>query len=184
MLFRSTASSETLNGNSNGHAPSSLAHFELRDLAASIVEFMCTKYSASNQGLKARVSRTCLKLFLDPRKPLGTHYGALRALILVTGKEGLRMLVLPNLALYDTVLREAMADEAKRPEAERVIAVILRALDGLDQTRGAARLNGVVDLDEQKEQLTEKVGEVLAEKIVASGRFAVAHIILNTDMNL
>jgi transcription initiation factor TFIID subunit 6 len=180
----SNASSETLNGNVNGNPSNNLAHFELRDLAASILEHMCRKYSASNQGLKARVARICLKQFMDPNKPLGTHYGALRALLQITGTEGMKMLVLPNLIIYDTVLKEALADDSKRPEAERVIAVILQALDRLDQRRGPARANGVADMSSQKDRLTEKVGEVIAEKLLSSGRSSVAHVILDSDLSL
>lgn len=181
----SNASSETLNGNNmNGSSSTSLAHFELRDLAASILSHMCSRYSASNQGLKSRVARICLKQFLDPNKPLGTHYGALKALLQITGPEGMKMLVLPNLVIYDAVLKEAIADESKRPEADRVIAVILSALDGLERTRGAARVNGIGNLDVLKDRLVEKVGEVLADKIVASGRSAVAQAINEADLTL
>lgn len=181
----STASSETLNGNLNGTLSASLAHFELRDLAASILSHMCSKYSASNQGLKARVARICLKQFMDPNKPLGTHYGALKALISITGMEGLKMLVLPNLNIYDAVLKEALADESRKPEAERVIAVILQALDdSVDRPRGAPRINGVADLSGQRERLAEKVGDVIAEKIVSSGRSPVAQLILDTDLSM
>jgi transcription initiation factor TFIID subunit 6 len=133
----SNASSETLNGNGiNGHRHNPFEHFEIRDQAASLLQQICRKYSTSNQGLKARISRICLKSFLDPNKPLGTHYGALKALQLVVGSEGIRMLLLPNLKLYDEVLKEAVADEARKPEAERVLSVILAALDELARSRG------------------------------------------------
>jgi transcription initiation factor TFIID subunit 6 len=181
----SNASSETLNGNNvNGTSPNSLAHFELRDLAASILSHMCTRYSQSNQGLKARVARICLKQFMDPNKPLGTHYGALKALLSITGSEGMKMLVLPNLAIYDAVLKEAVADDSKKAEADRVIAIILQGLDALEKTKGATSVNGVGNLPGLKDRLAEKVGEVIADKLVASGRSAVAQIIMETDMSL
>lgn len=181
----SNASSETLNGNNvNGNSSASLAHFELRELAASILKEMCTRYSATNQGLKSRVARICLKQFLDPHKPLGTHYGALKALLSITGPEGMRMLVLPNLGIYDAVLKEAVADESKKPEADRVIAVLLSALDGLDRTKSGSRVNGVEPLEGLRERLTDKVGEVITERIIASGRASIARIILDTDVSL
>jgi transcription initiation factor TFIID subunit 6 len=179
----SNASSETLNGNVNGNSSSPLAHYELRELAASILSHMCSRYSASNQGLRARVARICLKQFMDPNRPLGTHYGALKALLTITGTEGLKMLVLPNLTLYDTILKEAINDESKKPEAERVLAVILEALDKSARA-SEARVNGVADLGQDRERLAGKVGEVLTEKIISSGRSAVVQLIMKTDLIL
>jgi transcription initiation factor TFIID subunit 6 len=180
----STASSETLNGNANGISPSYMAHFELREFAASILSQMCSRYSASNQGLKARVARICLKQFMDPNKPLGTHFGALSALVSITGPEGMKMLVLPNLIIYDPVLKEAMGDELRRLEAERVIAVILHALDSASRLRAGPRVNGIVDLSMQRDRLAEKVGDIIAEKIVSSGRSAVAQLVLDSDLTI
>ncbi|KAF2467816.1 TAF-domain-containing protein [Lindgomyces ingoldianus] len=181
----SNASSETLNGTSmNGNSPNPLAHFELRDLAASIVSSMCNRYAASSQGLKARVARSCLKFFLDPNKSLGTHYGSLKTMLSITGPEGMKMLVLPNLKIYDDVLKEGMSDESRKPEAERVLAVILQALDSMERTRGASRVNGVGNLESLKARLVEKVGEVVGEKIVTSRRSAVAQVIMETDLSL
>ncbi|KAF1994826.1 TAF-domain-containing protein [Amniculicola lignicola CBS 123094] len=182
----SNASSETLNGNNtNGVSPTALGHFVVRDLAASILGQMCAKYSNSNEGLKARVARSCLKAFLDPTKPLGTHYGALKALEYITGPEGMKMLVLPNLVIYDDVLKEGLNDETRKPEAEKVLAIILNSLDVLERLRGPlVRVNGVGNLEGMRERLVEKVGSVVADKIIASGRSAVAQIVLEADLNL
>ena len=181
----SNASTETLNGNNiNGHRHSPLEHFDIRDQAASLLQRICSKYSSSNQGLKARIARICLKSFLDPNKPLGTHYGALKALRLVIGPEGIRMLLLPNLKLYDEVLKEAVADEARKPEADRVLAVILTGLDELGRTRGFARANGVTNLEAQRDRLADKVGDVVAGSLVASGRTNVAQLILEADLSI
>lgn len=182
----SNASSETLNGNNlNGHRHNSLEHFEIREIAASLLNQICKQYSSSNQGLKARISRICLKSFLDPNKPLGTHFGALQALRQITGPEGIKMLVLPNLKIYDEVLKEAVADESRRPEAERVQAAILMALDELKKIRGPARANGVANLEGQRDRLAEKVGEVIADRLVASSnRTDVVQIILETDLSI
>jgi transcription initiation factor TFIID subunit 6 len=120
---------------------------------------------------------------MDPNKPLGTHYGALRALLSITGTEGLKMLVLPNLAIYDAILKEALNDDVKKPEAERVVAVILNAMDRTGRPR-EARVNGVADLGQYRERLTAKVGDVLTERIIASGRSAVVQFILDADLSL
>ncbi|KAJ4293663.1 histone H4-like TAF Taf6, SAGA complex subunit [Kalmusia sp. IMI 367209] len=181
----SNASSETLNGNNiNGHGQTNYKHFDIRKIAASLLQRMCRQYSSSNQGLKARIARSCLKSFLDPNKPLGTHFGALEALRRVTGPEGVRMLILPNLKIYDEVLSESLADESKKGEAQRVLAVILQCLDEMERVRGATRANGVANIDSLKERLTDKVGEVVADSVIKSQRIAVAQAILETDLSI
>ena len=181
----SNASSETLNGNNlNGHGSNFLAHFELRDFAASILSKMCKNYSSSNQSLKPRIARICLKQFLDPHKPLGSHYGALRALLSIAGPDGMKILVLPNLRIYDDVLKEALGDESKKAEAERVLALILQSLGGLERPRNTPRVNGVGNLEALRERLVDKVGEVVAERVIAGGRSQVAQLLLETDVRL
>lgn len=182
----SNASSETLNGNGiNGNSYNPSTSFEVRDLAASILGKLCSQYGASNQGLKTRVGRSCLKAFLDPHKGLGAHYGALTVLLSIAGPQGMMVAILPNLRLYgDEVLKDALGDESKKPELDRVVALLLKGLDGLERTRGTARANGVGNLQALKDRLAEKVGEVLADRIVASGRSAVAQILLESNVSL
>ncbi|KAF1962544.1 Arf-domain-containing protein [Byssothecium circinans] len=168
----SNASSETLNGNGmNGHRPSQQDHFQIREIAASLLQKICQKYSASNQNLKIRLSRICLKSFLEPYKPLGTHFGALRALRLIARVEGIRMLILPNLKIYDEALKEAAADESKKHEVDRVLAEILLGLDEMAKVIRPTRMNGVVNLEGQRDRLVEQVGEVVADRLIASNRF-------------
>lgn len=184
----SSNSSETVNGtsvNGNGHNTTSVAHFQLRDLAASLLHYISTHYETSSSTLKPRIARTCLKNFLDPNKPLGTHYGSLLALISITGPDGVKMLVLPNLKVYDEVLKEASADDSRKVEAEFVTATILKGLEMLERSQGRGNaVNGAVNLGAMKDRLVEKVGEVVADRIVSSGRSGMAQVILETDVNL
>lgn len=180
----SSASSETLGGSTNGNSNRSLEHFGLRDLAASILSQMCKQYSSSNQGLKPRIARTCLKQFMDPSKPFGTHYGALKALEMITGAEGTKMVILPNLALYNSILEEGLADETKKPEAERVLALLLMMIDRAAHEQRPLRANGVADLGSHRDTLAEKVGDMIADRVVDTGRSAAAQLILDSDLTL
>lgn len=184
QLMGSSASSETFNGSINGNSNRSMEHFGLRDLAASILSQMCKQYSSSNQGLKPRIARTCLKQFMDPNKPLGTHYGALRALEMITGTEGTKMVIIPNLALYNSILKEGLADETKKPEAEQVLALLIKILDRAAHEQTPLRTNGVADLGAKRDDLVEKVGDVVADKLVDTGRSPVAQLILDSDLAL
>lgn len=178
----SNASSETLN-NVNGHGRINTEHFEIRKTAASLLQQICRKYSASNQGLKTRIARSCLKAFLDPNKPLGTHYGALETLRRVLGADGIRIGILPNLKIYDEVLKEALADDTRKEEARRVLATILVCLDDMERGRGAARANGIASLEDQRDRLADKVGGEVANQILKSNRTAVAQAILEADLS-
>lgn len=183
----SNASSETLNGGSvNGHqAPNAQDHFSLRRLAASILNRICQKYSTTNQNLKSRVARTCLRAFMEFGKPLGTHYGALLALLQITSHEGMKMLVLPNLKMYsDDVLKSKLADENTRRDAEQVLEVLVSALRGLGTTCPPSRANGVADLESLRERLTDKIGDVLTEQIIANKMSATAQVVLEANVSI
>ncbi|KAF9691353.1 hypothetical protein EKO04_010762 [Ascochyta lentis] len=186
QVASSNASLETLNGvGTNGHGSNGPDHFKLRQLAASILSRICQKYGSSNQGLKSRIARTCLRQFMDIGKPLGTHYGALLALLIITGNEGMKMLVLPNLKMYnDDVLKGALAEEGKKKDAERVLAILVEAVKALGGTTSATMTNGVGDMEGLRERLKDKVGDVVADQIIANKLSAAAQVILETDVNI
>lgn len=139
------------------------AHFDLRDLSASLIALLCKRFGDSTHTLKPRLTRTCLKAFLDPTKPLGTHYGAIKGLHAIGGKESVRVLLTPNLKLYETVLREALNsdDESKRVDAEMVLKAIVGVLRSLEDEQGlvaataaAAAATGGPDEMEMEVELT------------------------------
>jgi transcription initiation factor TFIID subunit 6 len=53
-------------------------HWAVRDEAAALVGFICATFRDPYYNITPRVSRTLLKAFLDPSKPLTTHYGDTR----------------------------------------------------------------------------------------------------------
>jgi transcription initiation factor TFIID subunit 6 len=182
----SNASSETLNGNgTNGPSASHLDHFELRTYAASLLSRICQKGSASNQGLKARIARTCLKQFMDPDKSPGTHYGALRALMSITHSEGVQMLILPNLKVYnDDVLKVKLAEENSRNDTEKVVSLLLRALESVAASSRLPMANGTTNLEDLRERLIEKVGDILTDRVIARQRNDVADFLLKANTSI
>lgn len=155
--------------------------FALRDLAASLLGLIAKKYSHSSHTLKPRLARSCLKTFLDPSKPFAAHYGAIIGLHAVAGPEGVRVLILPNLPTYSNLVKDGIAEDSpRRPEAERVLAALVMALNTLRE--GRARLanghTGAVTAD-LRERLTEKVGELIAGKIAEVDEVQLAHAILD-----
>ncbi|RJE19681.1 Transcription initiation factor TFIID [Aspergillus sclerotialis] len=156
--------------------------FALRDLAAALLGLISRKYSHSSHTLKPRLARSCLKTFLDPSKPFSAHYGAIIGLHAVAGPEGVRALILPNLATYSNLVKDGIVEDTpRRPEAERVLGVLLKMLSTLKEGRVplANGHTGVVT-DEVRDQLTEKVGELIASKIAEMGDVHLAHAVLES----
>ncbi|EEP79018.1 hypothetical protein UREG_03864 [Uncinocarpus reesii 1704] len=157
-----------------------LEHFTLRDLAGSLIGMISKKYSHSSHTLKPRLARTFLKNFMDPSKPFGTHYGAIIGLHSIGGPDVIRELIVPNLAMYEVVLKDAAGDEGLRKlEAEKVIGVIVAALSTL-QDEKAPLTNGLANgaMETLNQQLGEKIGLVLASRITDSGNLRLAQAII------
>ncbi|KAF2403071.1 DUF1546-domain-containing protein [Trichodelitschia bisporula] len=167
-------------GNSSD-SPSAV--YSLRELAASLIVSISQRHGKSSHTLKPRLARTLLKTFLDPTKPLPSHYGALFALQRMVGPAGVRTLIIPNLRLYDAILREGMADDVKRADAEQVISVLMAALmvGASDVVEGA---NGVASEPELRTRLVDKVGEVMGTKVVDSGNMKLVKVVLHTNIDI
>lgn len=127
--------------------------------------------------LKPRLVRSCLKTFLDPSKPFGAHYGAILGLQSVGGSDVVRVLVIPNLGEYSKLLSDGLDDPARRSAAERVLSALLVVLVSL-RSNTQSLTNGHTVTDDVRSKLAEKVGEILAAKIVEAGEVQLAHIIL------
>ena len=150
------------------------AVFALRDLAASLIIEIARKHSKTSTTLKPRLARTLLKAFLDPNKSLGAHYGAIMGLQGLVGSEGIRLLILPNLKEYDTLLKEGLADESKKAEADMVVLALLRAVDLCSRDYPDAKTNGEITNGtvgaDTRNKVIERLGEVIGTKVADSGR--------------
>lgn len=156
--------------------------FALRDLAAALLGLISRKYSHSSHTLNPRLARSCLKTFLDPSKPFGAHYGAIIGLHAVAGPEGVRLLIVPNLPTYSNLVKDGIVEDTpRRPEAERVLGVLMKMLLTLKEGRvPLANGHTTVVTDEVRDQLAEKVGELVAGKIVEMGDVHLAHAVLES----
>lgn len=173
---------------SNGSAdpaPTDLPpHYRLRALAASLLQLLCRKrYTASMPQLKPRLARALLKHFLAPStQPLGTYYGALLGLCNIAGADGVRALVLPNLKALDEVLAEA----PKGPELDEVINVILRGLQKLEDdivTFGKQDQDGEIT-ETMRADLSQKVGDVVAARLVETNNVQLVKAVLDQNLDL
>ncbi|KAK7340884.1 hypothetical protein VNO77_21601 [Canavalia gladiata] len=106
-------------------------HWELRDFTANLVASICKRFGHVYSNLQSRLTKTLLNAFLDPKKALTQHYGAIQGLGAL-GPNVVRLLLLPNLETYMQLLEPEMLlkkqkNEMKRHEAWRVYGALLRA---------------------------------------------------------
>ncbi|KAI4189268.1 MAG: hypothetical protein L6R41_001589 [Letrouitia leprolyta] len=150
-----------------------LAHLPVRNIAAALLGSICKKFAKSSHTLKPRLARTCLKHFLDPTKPLGASYGGIIGLQAIGGTEVVRALILPNVKEYESVIREPLEDDGspKKAEAEAVLTALVGALQTLeDDTMGTMKGLQNGDGEKQRERLEEKVGSLIAGRVMEIGR--------------
>lgn len=169
-------------GRSLGSGIGSLDHFDLRDLAASLLAHLCRKYSKSSTTLKPRLARSCLKNFLDPKKPFGTHYGAILGLSAAGGPYAVQVLIVPNLKEYESLIREEiLSGGTRQAEAEKVVVAIFNVLGTLIED-GVPMMNGHTEegAAEMRRRLTEKVGDVIGNRIADSGHIQLARAVLDS----
>jgi len=180
-------------GDPNANQGPNPAHFELRDLSASLIALLCKRFGDSTHALKPRLTRTCLKAFLDPSKPPGTHYGAIKGLHAIGGKETVWVLIIPNLKLYETILKEGLGseDETKRIESEMVLKAIVAGLKSLEEVVVGANGSGPDEMevtngdggeeigDALRKRLSDRIGEVVAGEVCKLGRKGLAFAILD-----
>lgn len=106
-------------------------HWELRDFTANLVASICKRFGHVYSNLQSRLTKTLLNAFLDPKKAMTQHYGAIQGLGAL-GPNVVRLLLLPNLETYMRLLEpemllEKQKNEMKRHEAWRVYGALLRA---------------------------------------------------------
>ena len=154
-----------------GSSSNPLEHFPVRSFAASILGHIARKYAKSSHTLKPRLARTCLKHFLDPKKPFEVHFGAIRGLTAVSGREGVRALIIPNLKEYGKLLQDGI--EAGPPgsqAAEYTVAAIIDALKTLGDGNGPL-VNGYAsgDVDVKRSKLEGKLGPTITDRVLQEG---------------
>jgi transcription initiation factor TFIID subunit 6 len=190
----SNASTETLGGAVPDYSRAASDAFYLRTFAAHLLRNICRKYSSSNQGLKSRIARTCLKQFMDPDKSVGTHFGALQALLLVLGPaDALRGLILPNMKMYsEDFLAKKLADESTRHDAEILLDVLVGSFPalvpkGVRERAEKAKTEGsyqAPNLDEVRERLVDKVGDLVAGRLISKKMDLEIQEILSKDFDI
>jgi transcription initiation factor TFIID subunit 6 len=103
----------------------------------------------------------------------------------ITHQEGVQMLILPNLKAYNNdVLQVKLAEENSRNDTERVVTLLLRALESVASSSRVPTANGTTNLEDLRERLNDKVGDVLTDRIISRQRSDVAEYLLKANTTI
>ncbi|GFP55595.1 hypothetical protein ACSS6W_009050 [Trichoderma asperelloides] len=161
--------------------------YDLRQLAASLLGRIARKYSASNSLLRPKLTRTCLKYFLDPTKPPAVLYGAIHGLLEAGGTEAIRVLVLRNLKSFDSGILQPLKEKSEGSiEYDMLVQGLVQAVASLAQRTeitdsNAAEANGINGSTPASElsDLSDFLGPIVGEKIAAARNHQLIKTILD-----
>ena len=158
------------------------AQYRLRDFAASLIGQIVKKYHKSNQELQARITRTCLKYFLDPDRTPGEHYGAIRGIQTSGGAPAILQLVLPNLKAFEAIIIKHQNERGENEETvTMLLGGILRAISSITETESSGeRSNGVNGNAAEVSQLEEYLGPIIGNRVAALGNHKLNKMILES----
>lgn len=164
--------------------------YTLRRFSATLLASLAEKYTSSCRELRARTVRTCLECWLTPTRSLPEHYGAMLGIVACGGREAVRITVLPNVKLYETVLQQAEEriqerGGAGREELQMMVVALLQAIGQLVGGDLVVKDESGMQLDDltSAEQLVvAKLGRIIGERIVAAKNSALNEIILQTNV--
>lgn len=144
--------------------------YQLRDLAASLLNQIVTKYGKSSGELQTRLTRTCLKAFLEPLRTLGEHYGAVIGIISVGGAPSVASLIIPNLKPFEYVLNREK--EGNEYGVKMLIAALMKAVMTLAPEGSQSRMmitNGLNGHSEEGREVEEFLGPIIGGRVTALG---------------
>ncbi|KAK1766249.1 hypothetical protein QBC33DRAFT_453613 [Phialemonium atrogriseum] len=157
--------------------------YRLREMAASLLGTIARKYSKSNAMLRPKLTRTCLKYFLDPTRTPAVLFGAISGLSATGGPEAIRVLALPNLKTFDSGILQPLKEkgETSALEFEVLVGGILKAISSLVGGTGAAVTNGMNGTTSSGEaaELTEFLGDTIGEGVARLGNHALNREVLD-----
>ena len=157
----------------------------VRELAASLLGRIAKAYSRSNTQLRPKLTRTCLKTFLDPTRPAPVLYGAVAGLSAAGGAEAVRILVVPNLKHLDAGVLQPLQERAGSSlDFEMLVeGGIVRAIHTLVD-HAPARLpngvNGAGTSDAEAAELIDFLGPIVGSRVAALGDHRLNRAVLGT----
>ncbi|KAI8083274.1 transcription initiation factor TFIID complex 60 kDa subunit [Gilbertella persicaria] len=150
--------------------PQQQNHWSTRQRAASLIATICHRYGKAYHTLQPRITKTLLRAFLDPVRPLTTQYGAIIGLDKI-GPEVTRVLVAPNIKFYsENCLNHSLhsSNPARVQEAIKCKEALLAVLDHISKQDNPVSTGSDMDQDstyseQEKQQLLDFIGALIGE---------------------
>ena len=157
-----------------------IEQYKLRDIAASLIGQMATKYASSSLQLRPRLVRTCLKLFLDPSRALSEHYGAINGILAIGGADGISSLILPNIKAYEYVIQKAESERGPNDvEVKMITVAVVKAVESLAGDSSDREIpNGANSSEEETSGVEELLGTFIGSKVAAMNNHALNRALL------
>ncbi|KAF2969164.1 hypothetical protein GQX73_g4404 [Xylaria multiplex] len=155
--------------------------YQLREVAASLIGQIAMKYSGGNKVLRPKLTRSCLKAFLNPSMPPQVWYGAVLGILAAGGPEAIKVLVLPNLKAVDSTMLQPLREkgEVSRLDFEMVVGGILKAIQALSEDE--VMVNGVHGdtTDREITQVKDFLGDIIGERVIRLANYQVNQAVLD-----
>ncbi|CEG68567.1 hypothetical protein CU097_009038 [Rhizopus azygosporus] len=145
--------------------PQQQDHWSTRRRAASLIAYICHQYGKSYHTLQPRITKTLLRAFLDPGRPLTTQFGAIIGLDGI-GTEVTRVLIVPNIKFYtENILQHALnsTNPLRVEEADRCKQALVDVLRHIaDQESNENIMEGDIS-ERDKQTFIDFIGNIVGE---------------------
>ncbi|KAL5614414.1 hypothetical protein BROUX41_004519 [Berkeleyomyces rouxiae] len=147
---------------------STRTQYQLREFAASLVGKLAARYATSNHLLRPKLTRTCLKYFLDPSKPVAVLYGAILGLAAAGGPESIRILVVKTLKDFDAAVLVPLKERVgeRSIDYEMLLGAIVQAVASIGGSETTVEINGAGGSEAEAAEMVEFLGKNIGERIL------------------
>jgi transcription initiation factor TFIID subunit 6 len=155
--------------------------YQLREVAASLIGQIANKYSSSNKLLRPKLTRSCLKAFLNPTLPPQVWYGAILGILAAGGPQAIKVLVLPNLKSFDTTILQPLREkgESSRLDFEMIVGALLKAIEAISNDDILMMDTDGSFNDRETSQVKEFLGDIIGERVVRLNNHQVNRAVLD-----
>ncbi|KAI1814936.1 DUF1546-domain-containing protein [Poronia punctata] len=155
--------------------------YQLREVAASLIGQIARKYSSTNKVLRPKLTRSCLKAFLNPTYSPQVWYGAILGILAAGGSQAVKVLILPNLKPFDSTILQPLKEkgEASRLDFEMVVGALLKAIEAICDDDIVMDISDGNISDRETSWIREFLGEVIGDRVLRLGNQRVNRAVLD-----
>ncbi|KAI9499123.1 transcription initiation factor TFIID subunit 6 [Zychaea mexicana] len=144
-------------------------HWTVRQRAAALIASICGEYGKAYHTLQPRITKTLLRAFMDPARPLTTQYGAIVGLEHL-GVEVTRVLIVPNIKFYsDCCLANALEGSSiqRKQEGEKCQEALVFVLEHVAQDAADENEESQeVASEDDKQKFLSVIGSIVGDEFL------------------